>query len=74
MTWHVVSFPSSASRLLPKNRAGDFSPVQKIGAAIKFYTSLPLPRRLQLAREYAAHGRAAQGENWGPGLQPGSVA
>jgi hypothetical protein len=71
MAWHVVSFPSSASRLLPKNRAEDFSPVQKIGAAIRFYTSLPLPRRLQLAREYAAHGRAKQGKNQGPACNPG---
>jgi hypothetical protein len=70
MAWHVVWFPSSASRLLPKSRAGDFSPVQKIGAAIRFYTTLPLPRRLQLARQYAAHCRTKRGINAGSGPRP----
>jgi hypothetical protein len=60
MAWHVVSFPPSAKALLPRTGATDFSPVQKIAAAIQFYTSLPLPYRLQLARAYTARCRANQ--------------
>jgi hypothetical protein len=71
MAWHVVSFPPSARALLPRNREGDFSPVQKIVAAIQFFTTLPLPDRLRLARQYTAQYRAKQGES-GPLGCPGS--
>jgi hypothetical protein len=66
MTWHVVSCPPSVSGLLPRNYAGDFSPVQKIVAAIQFFTTLPLPDRLQLAQEYAAQGWAKKGKSGPP--------
>jgi hypothetical protein len=54
MAWHVVSVPSSAKELLRKNGEADFSPVQKIGAAVRLYTTLPLMQRIVLAQEYAA--------------------
>jgi hypothetical protein len=70
MAWHVVSFPSSARQFLRKNRAGDFSPVQKIRAAIQLYATLPLYSRLRLAREYMARCRAKQ-EDQPPAARPG---
>ena len=74
MAWHVVSLPSSARKLLPKACAEDFSPVQKIGAAIRFYTSLPLLLRVRLARAYAARCRAQEEKGRGLGVQPGPLA
>jgi hypothetical protein len=58
--WHIVSFPSTAKSLLRKHRKEDFSPVQKIRAAIQFYAALPLHCRIQLAREYTAQCQAKQ--------------
>jgi hypothetical protein len=54
MPWQVVSVPSSAKALLRKNREADFSPIQKIRAAIRLYSTLPLDYRIQLARDYTA--------------------
>ena len=62
MAWHVVSIPSSAREVLRTRRAGDFSPVQKIGAAIRLYTTLPLHDRIRLAQEYMAQCRAKRGD------------
>jgi len=57
MAWYVVSIPSSVRDLLRKNRGGDFSMVQKLAAAIRLYTALPLHDRIRLAREYLARRR-----------------
>jgi hypothetical protein len=54
MAWHVVSVPSSAKELLRKSGAADFSPIQKLGAAVRLYTTLPLMQRIVLAQEYTA--------------------
>jgi hypothetical protein len=61
MAWHVVSVPSSAKALLRKTGEADFSPIQKIGAAVRLYTTLPLMQRILLAREYTAQYRATPG-------------
>jgi hypothetical protein len=39
---------------LRKSDREDFSPIQKVMAAVHYYCRLPLEYRLQLAREYAA--------------------
>ena len=62
MAWHVVSIPSSAREFLRTKRVGDFSPVQKIGAAVQLDATLPLHDRMRLAREYVAQCRAARGD------------
>jgi hypothetical protein len=54
MAWHVVSFPPAARAALRKHGKADFSLVQKIRAAVRHYTTLPLSVRLQLGREYRA--------------------
>jgi hypothetical protein len=43
---------------LRKNDREDFSPIQKIMAAVHYYCSLPVEERLQLAREYTAEAQA----------------
>ena len=58
MAWHAVSIPSSSKTLLRKNDREDFSPIQKIMAAVHYYCSLPEEERLQLAREYTAQAQA----------------
>jgi hypothetical protein len=60
MNWYVVSIPSSVRDFLRKNRPGDFSTVQKLAAAIRLYTALPLHDRIRLAREYVARRRAGR--------------
>jgi hypothetical protein len=84
MAWHVVSVPSSAQESLRKNRAGDFSPVQKIGAAVRLYATLPLYQRIRLAQEYLAQCRPERDPSGAPpdgcpssaasqlGLRPGT--
>ena len=66
MAWHVVSIPTSARESLRKNRAGDFSPVQKIGAAVRFYATLPLHQRIRLAQEYMAQCKAERDPSAAP--------
>ena len=57
MAWHAVSIPSSSKALLRKNDREDFSPIQKIMAAVHYYCSLPVEDRLRLAREYTAQAQ-----------------
>src|SRR5437868_3473569 len=56
MAWHILSVLSSAKTLLRKKHKGDFSPIQKIVAAVHYYAQLPVDDRLQLAWEYAEPG------------------
>jgi hypothetical protein len=56
--WHTVSVPSSTRRLLRKNARNDFSPIQKLSAAIRLYTTLEPHDRIQVASEYAARNQA----------------
>jgi hypothetical protein len=69
MAWHVVSYPSSARDLLRNGSGGSFSPVQKIGAAVWLYATLPLYDRVRLVQEYLAQGRAKQGDSRLPSVQ-----
>jgi hypothetical protein len=62
MPWQVVSVPSSAKALLRKNREADFSSIQKIRAAIRLYSTLPLDYRIQLARDYTAQRNGNRGK------------
>jgi hypothetical protein len=45
---------------LRKNGKEDFSPAQKLMAAVRYYCGLPVDYRIQLAREYAAQTRPKQ--------------
>jgi hypothetical protein len=54
MHWHVVSFPPEARLFIRKRGKTDFSPAQKIRAAIRHYVQQPLWLRIQTAREYLA--------------------
>jgi hypothetical protein len=64
--WHTVSVPGAIKRLLPKKGRDDFSSVQKLAAAIHFFTALPLDYRLDLAREYTASFHTDQEISDGP--------
>jgi len=59
-TWHIVVVPCSVKQLLPRKGREDFSPVQKLAAAIQLFTTLPRDERLQLAREYIASSYAEE--------------
>jgi hypothetical protein len=56
--WHAVGVPPSSKTLLRKNGREDFSPIQKIMAAVNYYCALPVRDRIQLAREYVEQTQA----------------
>jgi hypothetical protein len=61
--WHAVHIPPSSKALLRKNAREDFSPIQKIMAAVHSYCSLPVGDRIQLAREYVGQTQVKNAEH-----------
>jgi hypothetical protein len=59
--WRTVSIPSSTKNILRKNARDDFSPIQKLGAAIRLYTTLRPQERFQLALEYTERWKSHKG-------------
>jgi hypothetical protein len=59
--WRTVSIPSSTKNILRKKARDDFSPIQKLGAAIRLYTALRPQERFQLALEYTARWKSHKG-------------
>jgi hypothetical protein len=54
LPWHTVWVPPAVKRLLPKQGRDDFSSVEKLAAAIQWFTTLPLGDRLDRKRSAEA--------------------